>query len=352
MKPWLATIEKLKIILDTRPDLRSALEAAIQKAAVPGIKDLSQYYQFLIDLLTRIPTQRDMDPATINFHYIVNSSPDNILLKDDTFQQWLVTFSKDHGSFLDTPDSAQALDTFISDPEYRIDDYYVGPSGWITFNQFFARRVRPGKRPIAEPCDDSVVVSPTDSIYLGRWNIDDQTRLNIKGTSWSITELLANSQYKDGFANGVFTHCYLQPTDYHHFHLPVAGTVLEARTIPGRVTVEMEIKENKQPTAKDEIGFQFRQTRGIVILDSPLGYVAVIPVGMGHVSSVNLIVSPGDRLTKGQDFGYFCYGGSDIILLFQQNKVKFTAQPGKHYLQGAAIAVAASMPAGPGPAAP
>jgi len=355
MKPWLATIEKLKIILDTRPDLHSALETAIQKANYPDIKDLAQYYQFLIDLLTRIPTQRDMDPATIQFHYIVNCSPDHILLKDQTFQQWLVSFSKDHGSFLDTTESAGALDSFIANPEYRIDDYYPGPSGWLTLNQFFARTVRPGKRPIAEPCNDSTIVSPTDSVYLGCWNIDDQARLTIKGTSWSISEILDNSPFSDRFAGGIFTHCYLSPTDYHRFHLPVAGTIREARTIPGRTLVEIQKNEKGEPTAKDDIGFQFKQTRGIVVLESSLGYVAVIPVGMGHVSSVTLTVEAGDCLQKGQEFGYFAYGGSDIVLLFEHDKIEFTASRGTHYLQGQAIARSILRDSGqalPGPQTP
>lgn len=337
MKPWLEPLQQLRNLLDTRPDLRTALEAAVRKAGCADVKDLDGYFRFLGDVLTAIPRQREMDAATLQFHYIINCSPGGLLLNDEAFQQWQASFSRAYGKFLDSPESAAALESFINDPAFNISDYHPGASGWLTFNQFFSRQVRPGRRPIAEPYNDSVVVAATDSVYLGCRPIDEGAGLTIKGTPWSIAELLDNSPFSEAFTGGVFTHSYLSPTDYHHYHLPVSGVIQEARTIPGRVVVKTEPDEAGKPTAQDGIGFQMKQTRGIVIVDSPLGLVAAIPVGMGFVSSVTLVVERGDRLTKGQDFGYFAYGGSDMVLLFQKGKVEFTAFKGKHYPQGAAI---------------
>jgi phosphatidylserine decarboxylase precursor len=339
-KPWLLCLDKLKVILDIRKDLRTALDTAIATAAFPGINDIPAYYRFLENMLTHIPTQREMETSTIQFHYIVNCSPGDLLQKDEIFQQWLAAFAKDHGSFLDTTESAKQLDSFTGNPQYRIEEYDPGPSGWLTFNQFFARKVKPGKRPVAAPCDDSVIVSPADSTYLGCWPIDDQAKVTAKGASYPIAELLDGSPYQGRFTAGVFTHSYLDTTDYHRYHVPIGGTIKEARTIPGRVLVDMEKDQEGKLTVKDDIGFQFRQTRGIVILESPLGYVALVPVGMGHVSSVNLTAEAGSTLVKGEEFGYFCYGGSDMILLFEQGKVEFTARPNVHYKQGEEIAQA------------
>jgi phosphatidylserine decarboxylase len=339
MESWLLCIEKLKELLDAREDLTKALTDAIQKAGFPEIQNLGDYFLFLERMLTEIPTRRQMSPATERFHYIVNCSPGGLLQKDDDFQQWLVAFSKDHGSFLDTTASAKALDTFISDPEYHIREYDPGPSGWLTFNQFFARKVKPGQRPVTAPCNDNVIVSAADSVYLGCWPIDERAKLTVKGQSWTISQLLHGSSWHEKFAGGVFTHSYLDTNDYHRFHVPVAGMVREAKVIPGRVFVE-EVKDKEgRLTTKDDIGFQFRQTRGILILESAVGYVAVIPVGMGHVSSVNITAEPGVSLVKGEEFGYFSYGGSDMVLLFQHGKIEFTARPGMHYKQGEQIAV-------------
>jgi phosphatidylserine decarboxylase len=88
----------------------------------------------------------------------------------------------------------------------------------------------------------------------------------------------------------------------------------------------------------DEVGYQFLQTRGIVIIDSPVGLVACLPVGMGLVSSVIIMVEVGKTLHKGEELGYFQFRGSDFILLFEQaSQVKLTCQPNLHYQQGSRI---------------
>jgi len=68
--------------------------------------------------------------------------------------------------------------------------------------------------------------------------------------------------------------------------------------------------------------------------------VAVLPIGMAQVSSVNLSTEVGAILAKGEEFGYFTFGGSDIIVMFEADKVKITAQVGTHYNQGKKIATA------------
>lgn len=61
------------------------------------------------------------------------------------------TLMRAYGEFLDTPASATGIASFAAKPKYNMDDYLFGPSGWLTFNQLFAREMRPGKRPIASP---------------------------------------------------------------------------------------------------------------------------------------------------------------------------------------------------------
>ena len=71
-------------------------------------------------------------------------------------------------------------------------------------------------------------------------------------------------------------------------------------------------------------GYEFFQNRGVVTLDTSvsgagdIGIVAVIPVGISHVSSVILTSVKGTTMAKGEEFGYFQFGGSDIIVLFQE----------------------------------
>ncbi len=100
------------------------------------------------------------------------------------------------------------------------------------------------------------------------------------------------------------------------------------------------MNEIKRRVNIDGTGYQFTQDRGLIIIESPVGLVAVLPIGMAQVSSVNLTAQVGATLAKGEEFGYFAFGGSDIVVMFEKDKVKITAQVGTHYNQGKTIATA------------
>jgi phosphatidylserine decarboxylase len=334
-----SSIQKLQSLLEEKADLKPALEISLQKAAQPGITTIAQFYDFLHEMLTYIPTKSEINANEEKFYYLISESPDDLLKKDTRFNNWVREFAKEIGEFLNTPASATRLDTFISDPEYKINDYYQQPGGWQTFNQFIARNIKSGKRPIADRCNDKVIVSTTDSVYLGQWPIRDAAVIT-KGTNYSVIDLIDGSPYQDKFREGVFTHSYLNLNDYHHFHVPVGGIIREVRNIPGNTIMNVIRSSDGSLEDIDGVDYQFTQTRGLIIIESSIGFVAVLAVGMGHISSVTLTVDEGDTLAKGDEFGYFAFGGSDMVMLFEPNKIKFTAEENKHYSQGEKIAEA------------
>ena len=257
----------------------------------------------------------------------------------------------------------------------------------MSFNQFFARDIRPGRRPVDSPSDDSVIVSPADSVCQGQWKIDkdlnivvedekkkDEPRFDgtcldspeiesrsvvkrknaskpskeknyvkVKGIYYNIKELLADSPYKDKFKNGVFMHSFLNTYDYHRFHAPVGGFVREAKTITKSETTQTKVVlyvdiKNRKFDAADPAGYQFQQARGLLIIESPLvGFVAVLPIGMAQVSSVTIFAEEGMKIAKGDQFGYFTFGGSDMVILFQEG-VNISAIKNSKYLVGRPIA--------------
>jgi phosphatidylserine decarboxylase precursor len=325
--------------------LKEALEESIEKAEIKSVLTLEDYYKFLDEMVVLIPTNRNMAGKVLPFYYFIDHSLE--LQEDDLFQEWVGKFAEDWGSFLDTPESAKGIETYLDDPYYNLSDYFVGPSGWLTFNQFFAREVKPGKRPIAELCNESVIVSPADAVFQGEWEIDENSNkiIHVKNFDWTIEELLniedhpeESEKLKDLFAGGIFMHSFLSLVDYHRYHVPVGGEVIAVWNIQGRKFLDVYKMANGYLGVRDGEDYQFRQERGLVIIKSPkLGYVAVLPIGMAQISSVNLNVEEGAVLHKGQEFGYFLFGGSDIILLFQKDKVRITAEKGKKYLQGEKI---------------
>ncbi|UCH12859.1 MAG: phosphatidylserine decarboxylase [Candidatus Omnitrophota bacterium] len=332
--------EELIRILEVKPELKVALEESIRKANRLDTPTLDAYYDFLDETVTLIPTSRNILPKILEFYYLIDLSPGGILQKDDSFQQWTLKFAKDWGKFLDTTESAKGLETFYTDPDYHIDDYMVAPSGWLTYNQFFARHVKPGKRPIDGLCDDSIIVSPADSVFHGHWKIDKNSEIAVKGLKWSVSKLLEGSPFKDRFRGGTYMHAFLNVNDYHRYHVPVGGKVLEARKIPGKVVLDVIRKEDGSLDVIDGDTYQFSQDRGLIVIESPIGLVAVLPIGMAQVSSANISAEVGSTLAKGEEFGYFLFGGSDIIVIFERDiKVKITADIGTHYNQGKKIAI-------------
>jgi phosphatidylserine decarboxylase len=331
-----AVVQKLQDLLDSNTELKHAVISSLLKANEPGMNSLEEFYQYLDNILTHIPTEENLMPSVRKFYYVLDKSPDEILKKDPDFNAWINEFVHARGSFLDTIESTETLDSFINNADYKIEDYIKGPSGWLSYNQFLARQLKPGKRPVAERCNDSVIVSPADSTFMGTWEVADDATITVKGETYSIKTLLDGSNYKDSFNKGIFTHSFLAVTDYHRFHVPVSGIIKEVKKVPATTWITETKKPDGSLENTDDVGFQFTHTRAHIIIDSPIGLVAVMPVGMGHISSVIITAEEETKLVKGDEFGFFAFGGSDIIMLFEK-PVKLHAKAGTHYKQGEQI---------------
>ncbi len=352
-------------ILDNNDRLRAAVENSLRIANRADAPTLPEYYRYLDNIVTVIPTERNVYAHIVEFYYLVNQDP---LLHDcpdkeegtkeredcEMFQQWTHKFAVEWGDYLDTPESAAGIQTFLTEPSYHMEDYFVEPSGWLTFNQFFAREVKPGKRPVEALCDDSVIVAPADTTFVGCWDICEDAEIWVehKG-NFRIMELLnklgEESAYKDKFTGGIFMHAFLDVNDYHRYHVPVAGSVEEVEIIHGYVILDVEKQHDGSLHALDEEGYQFAQQRGLIMQKSSFGLVATLPIGMAQVSSVNIAAEEGDYLHKGEEFGFFLFGGSDIIVMFDnETEVTICAEVDKHYNQGTAIAYTGSSCRKPG----
>jgi phosphatidylserine decarboxylase precursor len=358
--------KQLITLLENDLALKSMLESSLQKAkdinpdrnSNPA-QTLEEYFQFVTWTETTMPwaiVKKEEYPAIFDnifqglvaFYFLIDQPlpelegmglVNNSLQYYQPFAQWLVTFNKSWGAYLDTEDSwnEQYYQMALNDANFGLQNgWYEDPSNWKTFNQFFARYLKsPDKRPIASPDMDSVVVSPADSQPQGVWAIDSNSNLvssngvAVKSaTLKSIVNLIGeDSQYKDSFANGTLTHSFLNVNDYHRYHFPLGGTVREARIIqginPSGGKLWWDSKNGRyafNPSAKT--GWQTVETRGCVILETEeYGLVALLPIGMAVVGSVNFEenVKPGTMVKKGDMLGHFAFGGSDFIMVFQEN---------------------------------
>ena len=96
----------------------------------------------------------------------------------------------------------------------------------------------------------------------------------------------------------------------------------EKKIIAQNISLDIEWNSrSREYCLIDAIGWQFSQSRGHVIVDTKeYGLVALIPVGMIHVSSINFekYIKVGDDFKKGDMLGSFTCGGSEFIMLFQE----------------------------------
>ena len=362
-------------------------EEAVRSAVASGVKEvedirtLSNYLVFLDELLTWIPSDsvqgKEIFHRVARTYFIFNQpsvqgyqcpiAPSEERRPLTWLSDWIVRYGRAIGMFMDSTESItqESVQRFRDSPKYNLADYTEPEGGWRTFNEFFARKFKPGRRPVSNITNPNIICSPADWTYNGELKICLDSTVTIKTLAWKISELLSDSPYKDRFKGGQWISGYLGPYDYHRVHAPVGGVVVEARIIAGQQYVQIQAKEvslqnqdardgeqemgsnggtqkflatSREFEAPNELGYQFSQSRALIILDTALGFVAVLPVGMAMVSSVKLTVKVGSTVLKGGELAYFQFGGSDVVVLFQAScNMETTALVDQHYRMGEKI---------------
>jgi phosphatidylserine decarboxylase len=232
----------------------------------------------------------------------------------------LKALSVKQGKKYDDPGSAAQIVPFIAFHKLDMEEVLLPLEQFQTFNEFFYRALKPGARPCSAPDNPDIIVSPADcrSVVFNR--IDDATSIWVKGREFSIERLLGNAypedvqRYKNG-ALGIFR---LAPQDYHRFHIPVDGVMGTPKTIEGEYyTVNpMAIR-----SALDVYG---ENVRILVPIDSVAhGRVMVICVGAMMVGSTVITREGGDKVDRADELGYFKFGGSTLLVLFEPGKMVF-----------------------------
>ncbi|KAI9466577.1 phosphatidylserine decarboxylase-domain-containing protein [Lactarius psammicola] len=189
-----------------------------------------------------------------------------------------------------------------------------------TFNQYFYWKLKLDTRPCEMPDDPNRLVSGPDCRLMAFETISEATRLWIKGREFTIARLLGDA-YKvqiERYAGGALVIFRLAPQDYHHFPSPVDGIVGPMTYLAGEYyTVDPQAIR----TTLDVYG---ESARKIVPIDSPqFGRVMAVCIGAMMVGSIRAIVSEGDFVVRGQEFGYFAFGGSRIVCVFEKNIVEW-----------------------------
>ncbi len=190
-------------------------------------------------------------------------------------------------------------------------------------------------RPIADPNDQKVIVSPNDgTIYQIASNVQKSTDFWAKGQTYSLINILNdNKKYVENFVGGDMVQTFLSGNDYHRFHSPIDGTVVDFEVVQG-LTFSQRNSEKEPGAGTESLGYEASvNTRGLIYIqsdDDVIGTVCVIPIGITEISSVKFDkkIKVGYTVTKGEELGRFSYGGSTLCVLFQRGAIKnFVTQP-------------------------
>jgi phosphatidylserine decarboxylase len=200
--------------------------------------------------------------------------------------------------------------------------------GFASWNDFFTRRFKDGARPVDSPDNDKVIVSACESVPYGiSSDVLRQDRFWIKSQPYSLADMLANDDSVEQFVGGTVYQAFLSATDYHRWHSPVAGTIVRAFLQPGTYYSEAdsEGKDAVEPMNSQSY-LAHVAARAIFLIeanDPVIGLMAFVAVGMSEVSScvIDSKMTPGYHVRKGEELGYFQFGGSTHCLVFRPGAI-------------------------------
>ncbi|KAG0302335.1 hypothetical protein BGZ98_007603 [Dissophora globulifera] len=230
----------------------------------------------------------------------------------------LADMSRKQGMKFDDPRSKRDIEPFIRFHNLDMTEVLEPIQNFKNFNEFFYRRLRPSARTLSSPGNDGVAVSVADCRMTCFQTISDAATFWIKGEQFTVAKLLADEVLAKKYENGSLAIFRLAPQDYHRYHIPVKGTLSEPKPIAGEYyTVNpMAIR-----SSLDVYGENKRVVSTIESLE--FGTVAFVAIGAMMVGSIVLTTKAGQPVERMDEHGYFAFGGSTIVVLFEPKSIQF-----------------------------
>lgn len=218
---------------------------------------------------------------------------------------------------------AQLYKINIEEAEMALEDYR-------SIGHFFTRRLKAGRRPIAE----AWAVHPCDSAIIQHGPIEEGSLIQAKGIKYSLRHLTEDPHCMDKYGDGFFLTYYLCPTDYHRVHSPVHGFIRSVMYKNGDL---WPVNLTSVNSVRD---LYVVNERVMVEIATDYGPVGVVMVGATNVGSMSLCFDPSIRtntnvisnkktyeapieIQKGEELGIFHMGSTVVLLLSKEFRKKF-----------------------------
>ncbi len=262
-------------------------------------------------LTGNVQTEKVCGGAMLNWAY--STRPGRVLLETLLKR---IFFSKICGFWASLGLSAAAARRFVRDNNIDESEFERPLDGFRTFNEFFTRELKASARPIC--VEDAALVFPADSRNKAFENVSAADFFYVKGQRMNLEKLLSSAELARRFEGGGMLISRLSPLDYHRFHYPLGGHIAARRSIGGFLY-------SVSPLAlRRNLSYLWRNKRVLTMVEIREGaFMAMVEIGATNVGSIKLFDSVGDSAVKGAQKGYFQFGGSCVICLFEKGLVRF-----------------------------
>jgi len=200
--------------------------------------------------------------------------------------------------------------------------------GFKSWNDFFTRQFQPDARPVEEPHNNKVITSACESTpYAMEQNVKLTDTFWIKSQPYSLKDIFTASKVglAEQFVGGTVYQAFLSAYNYHRWHAPVSGTISDIYLVEGTYYSEAESEGQDPAGPNNSEGYITSVAARMVIVfdcdERSMGKLACVFVGMAEVSSCISEVKVGQHVSKGDEIGYFQFGGSTYCLIFQKDVV-------------------------------
>lgn len=232
--------------------------------------------------------------------------------------------SQAYGAYQSSRLSQHKIQPFIEAFHIPMEEYVDGP--FLTFNDFFIRHFKAGKRPFVT--EASQFPAFAEARYFAFEKVRSSDQVPVKGLNLSPAQLLGNVKRARPFEGGPLLLARLCPTDYHRFHFPDSGRMVDEYRLHGSLhsvnPLALEYKSDILISNERHVSFLETENFGT------LAYVEVGALCVGKIVQSHI----GPLFKRGDEKGYFLFGGSTVIVLGQPGRWKPSADLIEQTLQG------------------
>lgn len=218
--------------------------------------------------------------------------------------------SKIAGRFLSTKASVALIKSFVKKNNIDLSEYEQRK--FNSYNDFFTRKIQVTKRIVN--MNSHSFISPCDA-KLSVYNINEDSIYKIKDSYYTLKDLLDNNEIYKDYYNGLCLIFRLAVDDYHRYCYIDSGTKSGNTFIPGSL-------HTVQPIALENYNIYKTNCREYTILHTD-NFNDIIQVEVGALLVGKIVNHHNEHsFNKGDEKGFFEFGGSTIVLLVKENIVK------------------------------